>query len=158
MTAADLDRLSSAFDSSIRQVCWQMVAADQWRLAAAASTRCHDGHHRHAQCCCRERQHSPRWRFGAATLCSRRVRAAAAAEWPTCSGPCARWANGMRAWLVVILAYSLIYARDSAAILAAWPLRGARWPRQWSDLLVPAAGAAAYAKKNRNIRACTVWV
>ena len=82
MTAADLDRLSSAFDSSIRQVCWQMVAADQWRRAAAASMRWHDGYHCHAPCCCQKRQHRSRWRLGAATLCYRRVRAAAAAERP----------------------------------------------------------------------------
>ena len=152
MTAPDLDRLTSALDSSIPQVCWQLVAADQWRLAAAASTRCHDGHHRRAPFSGRERQHPLRWRFGAAIWCSRRLRAVSAAEQPTCSGPCARWAYGMRAWLVVILAYSARYARISAAILAAWPLRGARWPRRWSDLLV----VGRYAKWNRNIRVCTV--
>ena len=152
MTAADLDRLTSAFDSSIWQVCWQMVAADQWRLAGAASTRCHDGYHHRAQCCCRERQHSPRWRFRAAILCSRRVRAAAAAEWSTCTGSCLRCAEGMRVRKVRILACSARYAQNSAATLAAWWLRGARWPRRWSDLLV----SADYAKRNRNIRVCTV--
>ena len=112
----------------------------------------HDGHRCRAPFGGRERQHPPRWRFGAAIWCSRRVRAASAAEWPTSSGSCMRWANGMRAWLAVILAYSARYARISAAILEAWWLRGARWPRRWSDLLV----SADYAKRNRNIRVCTV--
>ena len=58
-----------------------MVAASQWRRAAAASMRCHDGHHPRDLGRCQERQHRLRWCFRAAVLCSRRVRAAAAAEW-----------------------------------------------------------------------------
>ena len=42
--------------------------------------------------------------------------------------PCARWAKGMRACLVMNLAYFSRNAWYSAATFVAWPLRGTRWP------------------------------
>ena len=54
-TFAEADMHTTAYNHSIRQVCWQMVAAIAWRPSAAWPALWHAGNH--ACGCCRGRGH-----------------------------------------------------------------------------------------------------